>query len=91
MVATKNESQQLASWNLTDVDFMLLKQTDEEYEPHSWEGLKWIVGKFLHQAITYFCTSRYILCKFNIPLTPPCQEYMLYPDSPYMPVSSWEA
>lgn len=53
MVATKNESQQLASWNLTDIDLMLLKQTDEEYEPHSWEALKWIVGKSLHQTITY--------------------------------------
>lgn len=35
-----------ASWNLTDVDRMLLKQTDEEYEPHGWEELKTIVGAF---------------------------------------------
>ncbi|KAK3207652.1 hypothetical protein GRF29_103g1780079 [Pseudopithomyces chartarum] len=34
-----------ASWNLTDVDRMLLKQTDEEYEPHGWEELKTIVAK----------------------------------------------
>lgn len=36
-----------AGWNLTDVDRMLLKQTDEEYEPHDWEELKAIVGEFL--------------------------------------------
>lgn len=29
---------------------MLLKQTDEEYESHSWEELKWIVGEFLCQT-----------------------------------------
>lgn len=32
------------NWNLTEVDRMLLRQTDEEYEPHSWDELKWIIG-----------------------------------------------
>ena len=38
------EEMESASWNLTDVDRMLLKQTDEEYEPHDWEELKVIEG-----------------------------------------------
>ena len=38
------EEMESASWKLTDVDRMLLKQTDEEYEPHDWEELKTIVG-----------------------------------------------
>jgi hypothetical protein len=38
------EEMESASWNLTDVDLMLLKQTDEDYEPHDWEELKAIIG-----------------------------------------------
>lgn len=41
-----------ANWNLTDIDRMLLRQTDEEYEPHSWEELKWIVGKQAFELCT---------------------------------------
>lgn len=43
------EELESSNWKLTDVDRMLLKQTDEEYEPHDWEELKSIVGKpFIH-------------------------------------------
>ena len=38
------EELESAGWNLTEVDHMLLKQTDEEYEPHGWEELKVIIG-----------------------------------------------
>ena len=31
-------------FNLTDLDRMILNQTDEEYVPHSWEELKGIIG-----------------------------------------------
>lgn len=43
-VPFKDDDAELASWNLTDVDRMLLKQTDEEYIPHDWEELKGIIG-----------------------------------------------
>ena len=43
-VPFKDGDAELANWNLTEVDRMLLKQTDEEYIPHDWEELKWIVG-----------------------------------------------
>ena len=33
-------------FNLTDLDRKILSQTDEEYEPHSWEELKRIIGTF---------------------------------------------
>lgn len=44
------EDEENPNWNLTEVECMLLRQTDEEYEPHSWEELKWIIGmlQFLH-------------------------------------------
>ena len=31
-------------FNLTDTDRVILAQTDEEFEPHSWEELKEIVS-----------------------------------------------
>jgi hypothetical protein len=40
------EDEELANWNLTEVDQILLRQSDSEYEPHTWDELKSIVGKF---------------------------------------------
>ncbi|KAF7131356.1 hypothetical protein CNMCM5793_004527 [Aspergillus hiratsukae] len=37
------KDQEMPDWNLTEVDRMLLRQTDEEHEPHSWDELKWII------------------------------------------------
>ncbi|THC91536.1 hypothetical protein EYZ11_008999 [Aspergillus tanneri] len=37
--------QNVPHWNLTELDRMLLRQTDEEYEPHSWDELKWIIAE----------------------------------------------
>ena len=36
---------EMLPFNLTDVDRATLAQTDEEFEPHSWEELKTIVRK----------------------------------------------
>lgn len=36
-----------ASWNLTEVDHMLLIQSDDEYEPHTWHDLQEIIGTLL--------------------------------------------
>ncbi|RHZ67374.1 GIG1 family protein [Aspergillus thermomutatus] len=38
-----DKDQEIADWNLTEVDRMLLRQTDEEYEPHSWDELERII------------------------------------------------
>lgn len=38
---------EIPDWNLTEVDRMLLRQTDEEYEPHSWDELNWMISKYL--------------------------------------------
>ncbi|KAF7171052.1 hypothetical protein CNMCM5623_003519 [Aspergillus felis] len=42
-VPNAEKDQEIPDWNLTEVDRMLLRQTDEEYEPHSWDELKWII------------------------------------------------
>ncbi|GFF32303.1 uncharacterized protein YPL067C [Aspergillus udagawae] len=39
------KDQEIPDWNLTELDRMLLRQTDEEYEPHSWDELKWIINE----------------------------------------------
>lgn len=44
--SSAKQNEELVNWNLTEVDRMLLKQTDEEYEPHSWEELKWVISKW---------------------------------------------
>jgi hypothetical protein len=41
------EDEENPNWNLTEVDRMLLRQTDEEYEPHSWNELKQIICMLL--------------------------------------------
>lgn len=33
-------------FNLTDLDREILAQTDEQFQPHTWEELRQIIGKF---------------------------------------------
>ncbi|KAG2002102.1 hypothetical protein GB937_009768 [Aspergillus fischeri] len=42
-IPNTEKDQEIPDWNLTEVDRMLLRQTDEEYESHSWDELKWII------------------------------------------------
>ncbi|PKX90510.1 GIG1 family protein [Aspergillus novofumigatus IBT 16806] len=42
-IPNREKDEEIPDWNLTEVDRMLLRQTDEEYEPHSWDELKWII------------------------------------------------
>lgn len=43
-----------APFNLTEVDRLLLSQTDEEFIPHSWNELKEIVGVFWSHRLLCF-------------------------------------
>ena len=38
--------------NLTDVNRKTLEQTDEEFQPHSWEELRDIIGKPFSSQLT---------------------------------------
>jgi hypothetical protein len=40
-----------APFPLTDVDRLVLSQTDEEYTPHTWDGLRELLGT----AISLHC------------------------------------
>ena len=45
MVTNPEASPVELPFNLTDLDRKILGQTDEEYDPHSWEELKEIIGR----------------------------------------------
>jgi hypothetical protein len=45
-IPNAKKDQEIPDWNLTELDRMLLRQTDEEYEPHSWDELKWIISMY---------------------------------------------
>jgi hypothetical protein len=47
-IPTREKDEEAPDWNLTELDRMLLRQADEEYEPHSWDELKWIIRKYGH-------------------------------------------
>ena len=34
-------------FNLTDLDRQILAQTDEQFEPHTWDELRQIIGKLV--------------------------------------------
>ncbi|KAF7180410.1 hypothetical protein CNMCM7691_009578 [Aspergillus felis] len=42
-IRNTERDQEVPDWNLTEIDRRLLRQSDEEYEPHSWGELKCII------------------------------------------------
>jgi hypothetical protein len=46
-----------APFPLTDVDRMVLSQTDEEFVAHTWEGLRELLGT----AISLHCFTLYLV------------------------------
>lgn len=60
-VATNGDLETLP-FELTDLDKQILAQTDEEYQPLSWEDVKRIIGRPAHPILPGFhqtyCTTR---------------------------------
>ena len=46
--ASSNAPMQESPFPLTDIDRWVLSQTDEEFQKHSWDQLREIIGKVLH-------------------------------------------